>query len=251
MPRTNYVPDRHRPVGFAFPYIRDRTDDDMPTVEVDLLAKGLKDGLIEAVITALELWNPQFDHWEDPPPKPGTDQQRRIPVFRGKHAHKVLKFKDDVVRYVRNHPSEQSNAVWLRIASKYVHIRPRTPGPNGFPHFDATPYTRDVIRPYIRRSDPEWDRPTVTAARYAYLDGDESEVSRIVLKMLRAYDENHATVLSTAYHEELDTLINDNAPLWEYWRLVAFYVAEICDADYKFNPEAGLDDRRSARATVR
>lgn len=262
MPRTNYVPDRLRPVGYAFPYIHERTDEDKPTVEVDIDAPGMRDSLIEAVCTALELWNPVFDHWEPAPAgsAPGT---RPRPVFRGKHADKVLKFKDDVLRYVRNHSAEQEKIRYLRIASKYVHIRPMN-GPTStgrgrtyppLPHFDFTPYTRDQIRPVIRRSDTEWDELVIRSARRAYLNGDEEAVNNHVLAMLRQYDQNRGTSFAPAYSAELSTLIRDSAPLWEYWRLVAYYVQDICDANYpEYNPFAGLpnhDHRNGPRTRVR
>jgi hypothetical protein len=244
MPRTNYVPDMHRPVGYAMAYLTERAED-KPTVEVDMFAEGMVDGLIEAVCMALELWNPVFSHWEDPPPSKDTDT-RRIPVFRGAHADKVLKFREDVQNYVSRHPLEQDKNKFLRIASKYVHLRPMPrEGDPRYPHFNTTPYARDVIRPYIRRSDPEWVFEEVVEARQHYFVGDEPSANKIVVQMLKRYDRNHDSGLADTYNQELVSLIRENAPLWEFWRLIAYYVQDICDAQYQW-AEEGLFDTYSA-----
>ena len=69
MPRSNYRPSIHVPVGYAIPLL-DVTGKDKPTVLVDPFADGMERGLVEAVCMALELWDPIFDHYEDPPPLP-------------------------------------------------------------------------------------------------------------------------------------------------------------------------------------
>src|SRR5215831_6384245 len=76
MPRSSsYVPELHRPHGFAFPRVRTASED-KPIVEVDFSRPGMREALIEAVCTALELWDPVFDHWLEPS-VPGDRQTPR------------------------------------------------------------------------------------------------------------------------------------------------------------------------------
>lgn len=240
MPRTNYVPDMHRPVGYAMPYLRERTED-KPTVEIDVDADGLLDGLIEAVCMALELWDPVFDHWEDPPPNPNSSvQTRQIPVFRGRHSDKVRVFMRDLLNYTDRHEIEADRAVILKIANKYVHIRPlprRGYKPKG--RFDYTPYVRDVIRPVVRQSDPEWGENHVRMLRRLYERNERSDVANGVKSILEEYDENHATAFKDAFTAELNKLWEDRAPRWEFWRLVCYYVQDIADTDYAMLAQRG------------
>jgi hypothetical protein len=233
MPRTNYVPDMHRPVGYAMPYLRERTED-KPTVEVDVDADGLLDGLIEVVCMALELWDPVFDHWEDPPPNPNSSfPPRQIPVFRGRHADKVRPFMQDLLSYTDRHAIEADRAVIMKIANKYVHIRP-IPRP-GYPpkgHFDYTPYVRETIRPLIRPSDPEWEEWEIRLIRRMYEKGERTKVAELVVTILERYDAHHATAFKASFIAELNALWHDMAPKWEFWRLVCHYVQDIADTDY-------------------
>lgn len=241
MPRTNYLPDRHTPIGYAMTYQKSQYED-KPTVEVDLFADGLQAGLIEAVCVALETWDPVFDHWEAP--RPMKDQsgnelsQRKIAVFRGRHAHKVLKFRDDIFRYTSAHPTEQEKNVFVKIASKYVHIRPKIESNAALPHQDITHYQRDVIRPIIRRSDPEWDRHLVLQARKAIRERVWG-AQICAHKMLVNYDRNHGTMFAPAFISEIEAMEDDDAPDWEQTRLIAFYVQDIVDSFYR-TPEQGL-----------
>jgi hypothetical protein len=252
MPRTNYLPDRHTPIGYAMTYQKPQHED-KPTVEVDLFAEGLQRSLIEAVCVALETWDPVFDHWEPPSPrfnKEGKEiSSRMIPVFRGRDADKVLKFREDIFGYMQRNPTEQDKNVFVKIASKYVRIRP-TPhweGQAPLPHQDTTHYARDVIRPVIRRSDPEWDVHLVVKARRALASGDEWGVHAFVLKMLQNYDTNHGTVFYNSYMAETEPLdVSPLAPSWEHWRLAAHYVQDITDARYSW-PEIGLHEQLKAK----
>ena len=249
MPRTNYVPSMHRPVGYAHPYYAEQRED-KPTIEVDLFAPGMEDGLVEAVIMALEFWEPTFAWYEDPPPLPersdGEEQwdTRRVPVFRGRHADKVLKFRDEIMRYIHTHQVEPSKQVILRIAARFVHIRPIPAfGLPNLPHQNTTPYRREIIRPYVRRSDPEWNVDMVERARLAMLQGNANEVHRQALMLLQTYDRNRNTALATAYLAEVEDLVNENAHHWEHYRLVAHYVQDIVDNHYTIrDPYRGLED---------
>ena len=253
MPRTNYVPSMHRPVGYAHPYYAEQRED-KPTIEVDLFAPGMEDGLVEAVIMALEFWEPTFDHYIDPPPIPpsirqdgwGTEQwdTRRVPVFRGRHADQVLKFRDQIMRYIHTHQVEPSKDVILQIAAKFVHIRPApVAGVPTLPHQNVTPYRRETIRPYVRRSDPEWKFDLVMQARMAVLQGKVYALHRPVLAMLQDYDTNRGTPLAVNYTAETDDLFGESAHHWEHHRVVAHYVQEIVDTDYTaYQPDKGLED---------
>ena len=238
MPRQHYLPTRHTPFGYAFAYQKKQYED-MPTVEVDLFAPGMRESLIEAVCLALETWDPVFDHWSDPTiarfdQKGEEIDARMVPVFRGRHSDKVLKFRNDIFRYISLNPTEQDKNVFVKIASKYVHIRPtpRAEGQSPLPHQDITHYVRDVIRPVIRRSDPEWDRDLVLEARRASYSGEVLQGSFHVSRMLKRYDANHGSAFQLSYDAEFDLLEEDRAPVWEYWRLVAHYVQDISDSRY-------------------
>jgi hypothetical protein len=246
MPRTNYLPDRHIPIGYTMAYQKAQYED-KPTIEVDLSdsEKGLQQSLIEAVCVALETWDPVFDHWADPPTRYDENGEeissRKVPVFRGRHASKVLKFRDDIFRYMSMNPAdEQQKNVYVKIASKYCHIRPtpRYRGQASLPHQDVTHYNRDVIRPVIRRSDPEWDRNLVLEARRVGFDRPWEAHLRVIM-MLGNYDGNHDTAFAESYEAESDALADDRAPLWEHWRLVSHYVQDIADARY-VSPTSGL-----------
>jgi hypothetical protein len=256
MPLTRYLPDRHTRIGYAMTYQKPQYED-KPTVEVDMFDEGLQQGLIEAVCVALETWDPVFDHWETPPLKRDKEGKeidaRKIPVFRGRHAHKVLKFRDDIFRYISVHPTEQDKNVFLKIASKYVHIRP-TPhweGQAPFPHQDITHYQRDVIRPIIRRSDPEWDSHLVLEARKAIASRKVDIAHGCVLRMLKKYDDRRGTGFFDSYLAEYDGMDDEAiAPDWEHWRLITFYVQDIADAKY-LRPEQGLNVPKPNRSPVR
>lgn len=244
MPRTNYVPNWERPIGFAFPYLDRDRHEDKPTVEVDMIRPGMKDALIEAVCMALECWDPVFDHWEEVPPTENPDGSvtlnRQIPHFRGRHAGLVRKFRDDIFGYMaRNHESDWQNQTFLKIASKYVYIRPLESGAQQ----RHTSYTRETVRPLIRRSDPEWDKVMVYATRARIYDlmramirGSENSApwDRLhlpVFNMVWYYDDNHGTLFRYAYEAEFEELLREHAHLWEHLRLISFYVQGIADTD--------------------
>lgn len=249
MPRTNYVPSMHRPVGYAHPYYTEQRED-KPTIEVDLLAPGMEEGLIEAVIMALEFWEPTFAGYEDPSPLPprkdGAEQwdTRRVPVFRGRHADRVLKFRDEIMRYITTHRVEPEKQAILRIAARFVHIRPVPAfGLPALPHHNVTPYRREIIRPYVRRSDPEWNLDLVMEARLQMLRNNITAVHRQMLMLLQTYDENRGTPLSLSYNAEVNDLLAEGAHHWEHYRLVAHYVQDVVDNHYTIrDPYRGLED---------
>ena len=266
MPRTNYVPDADRPYGFAFPYIEQDRHEDKPTVEVDMFAPGLKDALIEAVCVALECWDPVLVAWEDVPPTKNPDGtfalHRKIPRFRGRHADKVRKFRDDIFGYMdRNHESDWQNQHFLKIANKYVHIRPKTDsGQNGTRH-PRSFYTRETIKPWLVRSDPEWDAEEVARARnqinrtmadptntYAMLGMHEP-----VKRMLQEYDANHGTAITETYIAEVNDLYQEQVHPWEHMRLVAYYVQGVADTKppKKWADPRKLASRKPVKATAR
>ena len=248
MPRTHYLPTRETPIGYAMTYQKAQYED-KPTVEVDLFADGLQQSLIEAVCVALETWDPVFDHWSEPTPKYDQNgkeiSSRKVPVFRGRHADKVLKFREDIFGYMSRQPTEQDKNVFVKIASKYVHIRP-TPhyeGQASLPHQDITHYDRDVIRPVLRRSDPEWDRHLVVESRRAF-PSDPWKAHYCVIVMLRQYDTNHGTAFRLSYEAEATALDDDRASDWEHWRLAAHYVQDIADARYALATQGLKENNR-------
>jgi|SRR5215831_16747114 len=241
MPRSSsYVPELHRPHGFAFPRVRTASED-KPIVEVDFSRPGMREALIEAVCTALELWDPVFDHWLEP----SVPGDRQTPVFRGSRAHLINKFRDEIFGYMRrNHESDWTDSHFIRIADKYVNVLPMID--NGLPgaHGDITWYTREIIRPVIRRSDPEWDREAVYDARRASMRSPWNEsLFEAISKMLRDYDRSWGTTHAERFnHEYAELLLQDNAPPWEVQRLVAYYVQDVFDSNWSNDPGSGLRD---------
>ena len=155
-------------------------------------------------------------------------------MFRGRCADQVRKFRDDIVHYSHAHQVEPSKQRYLKIASKYVHIRvtPLKGMKDPFGHPDTTDYHREVIRPYVRRSDPEWSQSLVIAAREDVLAGRIRSAHENVVAMLGRFDANHDTYHSFSYEVEMDSLFEDRAHTWEHLRLMSYYVQEI--ADYEF-----------------
>lgn len=267
MPRTHYQPSIHVPMGYAIPLLdikstaRNRKDDgkkqseDKPTILIDPFAPGMERGLTEAVCMALELWEPVFDHYEDPTPLPQPDENeswetwdtRRVPVFRGRDSYRVREFMTDLMQYFHAHRIEPDKDVILKIAAKFVHIHvtPLKGMTLPYHHPDVTRYQRDVIRPYVRRSDPEWNREEVIAARAAMLNKDPLSVHQHVMPILHDYDENRHTALADNYDAVVEELIVDSAPDWEHWRLVAHYVQDIADTRL-WRANQGLEPKKEA-----
>jgi hypothetical protein len=274
MTPERYVPLESTRPGFAFSYVTKPQAEDKPTVEIDMFAPGMRQALYEAVSLALECWEPVFDHWEEVKPKRLPSGAlvpcRKKPVFKGRHADKLGQFHDRFNGYMRrNHPDSWNDQIFLEIAAKYVHLRPHEPNQKRMRE-PNTPYVREMIRPVIRRSDPEWNPKLVQAAReevpekgearyWEYLGGltgryPQYRVHTHVGDMLRAYDSNHQTMHHFSYEAEVRDLCTDNAPLWEHLRLVAHYVQDIVDSRYLRSTEGLPQDRarrRQPRTTAR
>lgn len=268
MPRTHYMPSIHVPMGFAIPLLdlkspqrvgkdgRKKVSEDRPTVLVDPFAPGMERGLTEAVCKALELWEPVFDHYEDPPPQPQPEDgesweawdTRQVPVFRGRDSYRIREYMTDLMQYFHAHRIEPDKDVILKIAAKFVHIHvtPLSGMTLPYHHPDVTRYSRDVIRPYVRRSDPEWDRREVLAARSAMLADDPIGVHQHVMPILRDYDYRRQTVLAESFDAVVEDLVTDSAPDWEHWRLVAHYVQDIADTKL-WRANQGIESKKEAR----